>query len=170
MQTVSQTAQQATVNRTSKTDSSATAKTADTRHTRLGAETLTERTEGEEVVTTIREYDTGLPADTATGTPPLRREITQTRRKAGTARQLQATVETSARNRETETQAGLQRTDHRAEQTDTRQLDTATAQVAAKEKRGTNALQRIVCFTGAFALLALLGWGWRKLKRIYKPF
>lgn len=170
MQTESTTARQTATVQEVTTDSSATAKTTDTRHTRLGTETLTERTEGEEVVTTIREYDTSLPADTATGTPPLRREITQTRRKAGTARQVQATVQTSARNRETETQAARQRTDHRAEQTDTRQHDTATAQVAAKEKRGTNTLQRILCFTGAFAILALLGWGWRKLKRIYKPF
>ena len=165
MQTVSQTGQQTTVNRTSKTDSSATVRVTDARHTRIESETLTEQADEEEVVTTIREYDTSLPADTVTGTPPLRREITRTRRKTGSARQVQTTDRTTARHRETDAEAKQQRTDTRTEQNDSHRQDTAAIQVDTKEKRGLSIMQRMLCIAGVVAIGAGIVWSWRKLKR-----
>ena len=51
------------------------------RHEQTDTETTTELTSNEEVTTTVREYDTDKPTDPVTGTPPLKRETTQTRRK-----------------------------------------------------------------------------------------
>lgn len=47
------------------------------RHEQTDTETTTELSSNEEVTTTVREYDTEKPTDPVTGTPPLKREITQ---------------------------------------------------------------------------------------------
>lgn len=164
-QTASQTGQQTTVNQVSKTDSSATVNAADTRHHRTDKESFTEQADDEEVITTIREYDTNLPADTVTGTPPLRREITQTRRKAGTARQVHTTSYATDQYRVTDTQVEQRRTDSRTEQNSSQQQDSATLNLTETEKRKLSPIQQALCLAGILAICGGIVWGWRKLKR-----
>lgn len=104
--------------------------------------TQTEQSRDEEVVTVVVEYDTARPADSTTGTHPVRRTIRQTRRATASARQ-------DAR-------------------TDTRATATATADAAAEEsvqrtfraeqesRRGMNGLQQMLCYAGAAAILGLV--------------
>ena len=70
------------------------------RHEQTDTETTTELTSNEEVTTTVREYDTDKPTDPVTGTPPLKRETTQTRRKTDAGRQTQTTGQTIDEHRE----------------------------------------------------------------------
>lgn len=149
-----------------KTDSTAANSSRDVRHDALNTSTTTEQVSDEEVVTTVREYDTDKPTDAATGTPPLKREITQSRRKADAGRQTQTTGQTTDQQRETAGQVNKQQTDKTALQENSQQQDNAAAQVETTEKRGLNTWQRVLCTLGGLVILGALVWlGW-KLKRL----
>lgn len=125
-------------------------------HERLDVSTVTEQATDEEVVTTEREYDTTRPTDPATGTPPLKRETTQTRHKVDAGRQEQTVAQTADRQQDVTEQVVTQSRDD--------------IEVETNEKRGLNATQKILCSIGSLALLAALVWLALKLKRLYKPF
>lgn len=162
----SKTEQHTALDREVKTDSIAASSSRDVRHDALDTSTTTEQVSDEEVVTTVREYDTDKPTDAATGTPPLKREITQSRRKADAGRQTQTTGQTTDQQRETAGQVNKQQTDKTALQENSQQQDNAAAQVETTEKRGLNTWQRVLCTLGGLVILGALVWlGW-KLKRL----
>lgn len=149
-----------------KTDSTAVSSSRDVRYDALDTSTTTEQVSDEEFVTTVREYDTDKPTDAATGTPPLKREITQSRRKADAGRQTQTTGQTTDQRRETAGQVNKQQAEKTALQENSQQQDNAAAQVETTEKRGLNAWQRVLCTLGGLVILGALVWlGW-KLKRL----
>jgi hypothetical protein len=135
------------------------------RHEQTDTETTTELTSNEEVTTTVREYDTDKPTDPVTGTPPLKRETTQTRRKTDAGRQTQTTGQTIDEHRELSGESSsreaakteLQTTSGESTHTDT---DTET-----HERRGLNPLQRLLCTLGGIAVAAGVVWLVWKLKR-----
>lgn len=159
------TEQHTELNREVKTDSTAASSSRDVLHDVLNTSTTTEQVSDEEITTTVREYDTDKPTDAATGTPPLKREITQSRRKADAGRQTQTTGQTTDQQRETAGQVNKQQTDKTDLQENSQQQDNAAAQVETTEKRGLNTWQRILCTLGGLVILGALVWlGW-KLKR-----
>lgn len=95
----------------------------------------------EEVVTRIVEYDTSLPTDPATGTPPLKRTITRTRRTAAEHRLTVAAAEQVSSKQLTDTTATVR-------------TETLTAS-DAHSRRGMNLWQRALCLAGLLALAAL---------------
>jgi len=135
------------------------------RHEQTDTETTTELTSNEEVTTTVREYDTDKPTDPVTGTPPLKRETTQTRRKTDAGRQTQTTGQAIDEHRELSGESSsreaakteLQTTSGESTHTDT---DTET-----HERRGLNPLQRLLCTLGGIAVAAGVVWLVWKLKR-----
>ncbi len=135
------------------------------RHEQTDAETTTELTSDEEVTTTVREYDTEKPTDPVTGTPPLKRETTQTRRRTDAGRQTQTTGQTIDEHRELSGESSsheaakteLQETSGESTHTNT---DTET-----RERRGLNPLQRLLCTLGGLTVAAGLVWLAWKLKR-----
>jgi uncharacterized membrane protein len=111
----------------------------------------------ETVITRIEEFDTSQPVDPATGTPPLKRRVTQGREQKTNASQQQQTEQTVA-EKEKET-------------IDTRVESDTAAQVETIEKRGMNQTQRTLCVVGLLTVLGGLVWLFLKLKkRFYKPF
>ncbi len=122
---------------------------AETLHEQVDVSIVTETTGDEEVVTISREFDTDKPVDPATGTPPLKRETTQTRRKVETEHQTQTAGQIVDLQRDVVEQ-------HR---------DNATVQIEATEKRGLNDAQRTLCIIGSLALLVGIAWLVWKLKR-----
>lgn len=164
-QSESKTEQHTELNREIRTDSTAASSSRDVLHGVLNTSTTTEQVSDEEITTTVREYDTDKPTDAATGTPPLKREITQSRRKADAGRQTQTTGQTTDQQRETAGQVNKQQTDKTDLQENSQQQDNAAAQVETTEKRGLNTWQRILCTLGGLVILGALVWlGW-KLKR-----
>lgn len=95
----------------------------------------------EEVVTRIVEYDTSLPTDPATGTPPLKRTITRTRRTAAERRLSSAAAELASQQQLTDTATKVR-------------TETSTAS-DAHSRRGMNLWQRALCLAGLLALAAL---------------
>lgn len=124
--------------------------TAATGVARTAAETV--RDEDTETVTEIVEFDTALPPDPATGTPPVKRKMRQVARTA--ARSQEALV---SRN-ETRTATATDRAVETTEQTALR--------TAERNRRGMNGFQRLLCAAG-LALLAglVLRWALGRLKR-----
>ncbi len=120
-------------------------------HEALDVLTITEQASDEEVITTEREYDTEKPIDAATGTPPLKRESTQIRRKVDAGRQEQTVQQVADRQRDV------------TEQTVTQKQEDVT--VETTEKRGLNPVQKTLCAIGALAIVAGLAWLIWKLKR-----
>lgn len=169
-QTESKTERHTALEREAKTDSTATMSATETRHDKLNTETTTEQASDEEIVTTVREYDTDKPTDANTGTPPLKREVTQTRRKADAGRQTQTTGQTTDQRREEAGQVNKQQTDKTVLQENSQQQEDTATRADTTEKRGLNTWQRVLCTLGGLVILGALVWlGW-KLKRIYKPF
>lgn len=163
--TESNTEQEILLEHGSSTDSTATVSESDVEQTSLELETKMQRESDEEIVTTIREYDTTQPADTVTGTPPLKREITQTRRKVNTEHQIQIAGQTTERQRETGTRVEVQQADTTVLHDNRQQQETAAVQTETREKRGASTWQRILRTFGGLAILVALVWlGWR-LKR-----
>lgn len=125
-----------------------------------GEETETSNTESLEAV-----GDRHKPTDPVTGTPPLKRETTQTRRKTDAGRQTQTTGQTIDEHRELSGESSsreaakteLQTTSGESTHTDT---DTET-----HERRGLNPLQRLLCTLGGIAVAAGVVWLVWKLKR-----
>lgn len=164
-QAESKTEQYTKLNREIRTDSTAASSSRDVLHDVLNTSTTTEQVSDEEITTTVREYDTDKPTNAATGTPPLKREITQSRRKADAGRQTQTTGQTTDQQRETAGQVNKQQTDKTDLQENSQQQDNAAAQVETTEKRGLNTWQRILCTLGGLVILGTLVWlGW-KIKR-----
>ena len=129
----------------------------------------TEANENDVSETVIEEFDTSLPVDTATGTPPLKSRRTERR-----DRQAQSVATETARSR-TEEQTERQWERHLAEQ------DSLTAQsninreteteTDTQQKIGLNWWQTTLCTIGGTCLLALILWLTIKiLKRYLKPF
>ena len=135
------------------------------RHEHTDIETTTELSSNEEVTTTVREYDTEKPIDPVTGMPPLKRETTQTRRKTDAGRQTQIAGQTIDEHRELSgesssweyTKTELQETSRESMHINT---DTET-----RERRGLNALQRLLCTLGGLTVAAGIVWLAWKLKR-----
>lgn len=102
----------------------------------------------EEVITTHRDYDTEKPVDPATGTPPLKSETSQVRRKVEAAHVDQTITQGAEAQRD---QTG-------------RHDKNSTAQVAMLEKRGMSALQKVILTIGAIAIAVALAWATWKVK------
>ena len=148
------------------TDGAAAVSLQDVLHGQTDTSTITEQASGEEVVTTERVYDTDKPVDPATGTPPLKRETTQTRRKADAGWQTQTISQSVDRQLSATGQAAERQVDNIASQESSRHSGDTTTQVETVERRGLNGLQKTLCIVGALALLAGVVWLILKLKRI----
>lgn len=118
----------------------------------------------DEVTTTIREYDTNKPL-TDSGKPPLKKEIVHTRRKVDNKKAL--TDKVVSNNKESKT-INLTETSHittkektvdKVKQTNTHIDDEQST------KKGLNVIQRILCWFGGVALLALIIWVVMRFKR-----
>lgn len=166
-QVASNTEQQLNVKQQTQTDSTANTSASDNRHAKLNTETTTEQTSDEEVITTVKEYDTSQPTDATTGTPPLKKETTQTRRKADTGKQKQTAEQTTDHTRETASQAHKEQatsTDLQAQKQQRSDADTLTT---TDEKRGLNTFQQILCAIGLLVIVGVLVWlGWKLKRRI----
>lgn len=114
----------------------------------------------EEVETTTEVFDTTLPVDSLTGTPPLKSRTTEHRR---TKTQEQATA-----SEQLDTQSGsMQTTEQRhEEQTVTDTAIEGDTHIEVEQRYGMNWLQKTLCYIGIAAIVLLLLWiAWRLLKR-----
>lgn len=125
-------------------------------------ETTTDRTEleqtsaeqerNEDIITVTTEYDTSLPVDPTTGTPPVKVRTTQVRRTATKVRQ-----DTKTESTETETQVSSQEMVGHSE---------GAAVIEMTSRRGMNGVQRTLCTIGLFAIVGIAGWLlWRWFRR-----
>ncbi|MEG1673220.1 MAG: hypothetical protein RR298_06850 [Alistipes sp.] len=164
-QKASDTEQLLNIEQQTKTDSTANTSASDKRQFKLKEESTTEQTSDEEVVTTIKEYDTSQPTDATTGTPPLKKETTQRRRKADTGKQKQTAEQTTDHQQQTAGQTTKEQATNTALQAQQQQHSDADIQVKTDEKRGLNTFQQILCGLGLLVIVGALIWlGW-KLKR-----
>jgi hypothetical protein len=116
------------------------------------------------VTITTREYDTDKPVDPITGTPPLKRETTETRRRTDTARLEYAATQTVDRHRDSTGQISTSRRDSTGIRANVRGQEDLTARIETREKRGLNTAQRVsLVVIGALTILAGLVWLGRKL-------
>lgn len=125
---------------------------AESRKEHTDTSTKGEWTGDEEVTTTRRDYDTEKPVDPATGTPPLKSETSQVRRKVEAAHVEQKIAQGAESQRD---QTG-------------RRDENSTAQVATFEKRGMNTLQRVILNIGFLAIGVGLVWGGLNIKNQIK--
>lgn len=135
------------------------------RHEQTDTETTTELTSNEEVTTTVREYDTDKPTDPVTGTPPLKRETTQTRRKTDAGRQTQTTGQTIDEHRELSGESSSREAAKTELQTTSKESTHTDTDTETHERRGLNPLQRLLCTLGGLAVAAGIVWLAWKLKR-----
>lgn len=171
LQTASTTEQQVSIEREVVTDSAATISARDVRRDRIDTSTTTEQASDEEVVTTTREYDTDKPVDPATGTPPLKRETTQTRRKVDAGRQEQTTSRTTDQQHDVTADVTKEQTVGTTVQGNSQHRGDTVTEVKTTEKRGLNTIQKVLCAIGGLTILVGLAWVAIKLKkRFYKPF
>lgn len=164
-QAASKARQHTALDRQIREDSTAATVSHDTRNDRLETSTTAEQASNEEVTTIVREYDTDKPTDTATGTPPLKREITQSRRRTDTGQQTYTTSQTTDQQRETAGQAHKQQTETTVLQHDNQRQNNVAAEVETLEKRGLNTWQRLLCTLGGLVILGAAVWLIWKLKR-----
>lgn len=166
-QVASNSEQQRTVTQETQTDNTANMSASDSRHTRLNTETTTEQTSDEEVTTTVREYDTSQPTDSATGTPPLKKETTQTRRKTGSGKQKQTAEQTADQQQQTAGEVHQAQTGKSTSQEQNKRQDDTDTQVDTDESRGLSTLQQFFCGLGVLVVVGVLIWlGGRLKKRI----
>lgn len=106
----------------------------------------------EEVITVTTVYDTSQPANPATGTYPVREQISQRRRISTRIRQ-----QTSAESRQTQVRTEQQETTEKSQ----------TATVAKMTtRRGMNGTQCILHTIGLLAAAGITGWLlWQRFKR-----
>lgn len=107
-------------------------------------DTTTDLAKDEEVTTEVTEFDTSLPVDPATGTPPVKRRSTQTRRTTTQARQETASEHQSVARQNTDSSA-----DERSE---------AIVVTETDDRRGMNSVQRTLCTVGIVAIVLLVLW------------
>lgn len=129
----------------------------------------TEANENDVSETVIEEFDTSLPVDTATGTPPLKSRRTERR-----DRQAQSVATETARSRteeQTERQWEVQQAEQdslTAQRNTVRKTDSETD---ARQETGLNWWQTTLCTIGGTCLIALILWlAIKILKRYLKPF
>lgn len=119
------------------------------------AEAVTVKTDvaqDEETITEVTEFDTSLPVDPATGTPPVKKKTTQTKR---TATQVQQAVEADC-----STSAGSFQNKESFGKSDTVTTTEDTT------RRGLNWMQSALCMAGIAAILTLIVWALvRRFKR-----
>ncbi|MGN0235824.1 MAG: hypothetical protein ACI4BD_05900 [Paludibacteraceae bacterium] len=138
-------------------------------HQQQEANRRTEANESDVSEIVIEDFDTTLPVDSATGTPPLKSRRTERR-----DRQAQS-VSTEAEHSHTEQHTERQWEARQAEQ------DSLTAQsnvereteseTDTRQETGLNWWQTTLCTIGGVCLLALLAWlAIKILKRYLKPF
>lgn len=129
----------------------------------------TEANENDVSETVIEEFDTSLPVDTATGTPPLKSRRTERR-----DQQAQSVATETARSRteeQTERQWEVQQAEQdslTAQRNTVRKTDSETD---ARQETGLTWWQTTLCTIGGTCLLALILWlAIKILKRYLKPF
>lgn len=129
----------------------------------------TEANENDVSETVIEEFDTSLPVDTATGTPPLKSRRTERR-----DRQAQSVATETARSRteeQTERQWEVQQAEQdslTAQRNTVRKTDSETN---TRQETGLTWWQTTLCTIGGICLLALILWlAIKILKRYLKPF
>lgn len=136
--------------RTIKSDIQTAVETVDTLHAETTTErqsqwsTHTEQAKNEEVTTCVTEFDTSLPVNPTTGTPPVLRKTTQTKRAITTARQDVVAEERGAAT------FGVDASTATKEQTAT--------MTEEKSRKGLNWWQTTLCTIGAAAMLVLVLW------------
>lgn len=119
------------------------------RYEQTDTETTTELSSNEEITTTVREYDTEKPTDPGTGTPPLKRETTQTRRKTDAGQQTQTTGQTIDENREVSGESSSREAAKTELQTTSGESTHTDMSTEIRERRGgVNPLQRLFCTLG----------------------
>lgn len=123
------------------------------------AKTETDLQTQEQVVTIVEEFDTSLPVDAATGTPPLKGRITSFRQKIEQGHQTVASEQTAQVVASAEITASTQ--------SETSGHIVSDADVDLTEKRGLNIWQKLLCGLGILALLYL---GMRLLLKHVKLF
>lgn len=171
VQSASQAESQTILRREAETEITATVAVRDSLHVRMDSATDVWTAGTEEISIRIREYDTDKPVDPATGTPPLKRETTETRRRTDTGRQTQTTAQTTDQDREIVEDVAKRLIDNTRLEEYYKHSNNTVAQVETSEKRGLNAIQKTLLTIGG--LVALVGVIWlavRLTKRIYKPF
>ncbi len=107
-------------------------------------QTSAEQERNEDIITVTTEYDTSLPVDPTTGTPPAKVRTTQVRRTATKVRQ-----EAKTESAETETQVFGRETVGHSE---------GAAVVETTSRRGMTGVRRILCAAGVLALGGAAGW------------
>lgn len=129
----------------------------------------TEANENDVSETVIEEFDTSLPVDTATGTPPLKSRRTERR-----DQQAQSVATETARSRteeQTERQWEVQQAEQdslTAQRNTVRKTDSETD---ARQETGLTWWQTTLCTIGGICLLALILWLAIKILKCYlKPF
>mgnify|MGYP001396027568 CR=1 FL=1 len=120
-------------------------------------------TKDKEVV--IEKFDTDKPTDPVTGTPPLKRETTQTRRKTDAGRQTQTTGQTIDEHRELSGESSSREAAKTELQTTSGESTHTDTNTETHERRGLNPLQRLLCTLGGIAVAAGVVWLVWKLKR-----
>lgn len=164
-QTASKTKQSTFIEREIKTDSTVTMSEVNTRYDKFNTETTIERASDEEIVTTMREFDTSKPIDAITGTPPIKREFTRAKRKVDTGRQVETSGLVTNDKRQANGQTNKQQTNKTNLQQQNQQQDDTSARVNTGEKRGLNTMQQLLCTLGGLFIFGALVWlGW-KFKR-----
>lgn len=114
----------------------------------------------EEVETTTEVFDTTLPVDSITGTPPLKSRTTEHRR---TKTQEQATASEQLDTQSGSTQITEQ---HQEEQTETDTAIEGDTHIEVEQRYGMTWFQKTLCYIGVAAIVLLLLWiVWRLLKR-----
>lgn len=145
------------------TDSLARTQASDMTHAEQSTAIITDLAGSEEVTTITREYDTTQPTDSATGTPPILRETTQTRRRSTQSKQTQTSALTADRRRETTVDTRLQRHENTVSHSQNQTEGTASATLDNQQARGLSPLQNLLCIIGVLALAWL---GFKLFKRI----
>ena len=110
--------------------------------------------------TTTEVFDTTLPVDSITGTPPLKSRTTEHRR---TKTQEQATASEQLDTQSGSTQITEQ---HQEEQTETDTAIEGDTHIEVEQCYGMTWFQKTLCYIGVAAIVLLLLWiVWRLLKR-----
>lgn len=103
--------------------------------------THAELSKDEEIVTEVTEFDTSLPVDPATGTPPVKRKTKQTRKAATQAQQV--------------TTANTETVGSSTMSADTAEKENTATHSEEEARRGLNWWQTALCAIGLIAILAV---------------
>lgn len=134
-----------------------------------GTNRLTESDISDVSETITEEFDTTLPVDSTTGTPPLKSRVTEKHdRKAQTRSEENEQTHTEQQSAQVVEATQAEADSLTAESNTERETESRTK---AKHKTGLNWWQTTLCTIGGFCLLALLVWlAIKIIKRYVKPF